>query len=124
MNFKPTLKRFSRRVRLLRAWIGLGVGLTIGGALAAVWATLDWFNLLYAEWSYLGLLVGTCGLIGLLIGAFRRISPRSLADSIDRRAGLQNRLATASERSEAHGTFDDALRADASERLETLKPSS
>jgi hypothetical protein len=123
MNFSPSLKRFARRVRFLRAWVGLGVGLSIGAVLATLWSVLDWMNLFYTEWSYLGWLVGVCGALGLLIGASRPISSKSLTDSIDRRADLKNRLSTATERSTEHGSFDDALREDAGGRLEGLQPS-
>ena len=122
MNFNPTLKRFAARVRFVRAWVGLGIGLAVGAALAVLWSLLDWLKVFYTEWSYLGWLVVGCGLLGLLIGAFRRVSAKSLTDSIDRRAGLKNRLSTASERATEHGTFDDALRTDASARLHDIKP--
>lgn len=122
MNFNPTLKRFSRRVRVLRAWKGLGVGLSIGAILATVWSVLDWLNLFYTEWTYLGWLVGACGLLGLIAGALRGVSSKSLTDSIDRRADLKNRLSTATERTSEHSAFDDALRADASDHLGHLKP--
>src|SRR5689334_2053595 len=114
MNMYPNLQRFARRVRFIRAWVGLGIGLSLGAILATLWALLDWFRVFYTEWSYLGWLVGACGLLGLLISAFRSITPKALTDSIDRRAGLKNRLSTASERATEHGTFDDALRTDAS----------
>ena len=122
MNSSPILKSFSRRVRLVRAWVGLSIGLSVGALLAVVWAGLDWANILYAEWSSLGWLVGTCGLIGLLVGAFRSVSATALADSIDRRARLENRLSTAAERSSTSGAFDDALRQDATDHLKGLKP--
>jgi hypothetical protein len=122
MNFNPTLKRFSRRVRVLRAWLGLGMGLSIGAILATGWALLDWLNVFYTEWSSLAYLVGGAGLLGLLVGTMRRIPAKTLTDSIDRRADLKNRLSTATERSGEHGTFDDALQADANGRLENLRP--
>jgi len=122
MNSSPILKSFSRRVRLVRAWVGLSIGLSVGALLAVVWAGLDWANILYAEWSSLGWLVGSCGLIGLLVGAFRGVSATALADSIDRRARLENRLSTAAERSSTSGAFDDALRQDATDHLKGLKP--
>jgi len=122
MNFNPTLKRFALRVRFVRAWVGLGIGLASGGALAAIWSLLDWLKIYYTEWSYLGWLVAVCGLIGLAIGALRGVSGKSLADSIDRRAGLKNRLSTASERAAEHSSFDEALRADASSHLVGVKP--
>src|SRR3569832_795077 len=122
MNFNPMLKRFARRVRFIRAWAGLAIGLASGAALAAIWSLLDWLKIYYTEWAYLGWLVAACGLVGLLIGAVRKVPAKSLADSIDRRAGLQHRLATAAERVREQGTFDEALREDANGRLEGIRP--
>lgn len=122
MNFDPVLKRFARRVRFLRAWVGLGVGLSLGGLVAIVWSVLDWVNVYYTTWAALGWLVAGCGLLGLLVGAIRSVPRKALADSIDRRADLQNRLSTANERTNEHGSFDEALQADANGKLQTLRP--
>ena len=122
MNFGPGLGRFARRVRLLRAWLGLAIGLSVGAMLALVWTVLDWFRVFYAEWSYLGWLIAICGVLGLLVGLVRRIPATALADSIDRRANLKNRLSTASERASEQGAFDEALREDAFDHLGHLQP--
>ena len=122
MKFNPNLKRFVRRVRFVRAWVGFGIGLAIGAVLAAIWSALDWMNVFYTEWLYMGVLVAACGVVGLLVGAIRRVPAKAMTDSIDRRADLKNRLSTANERAGETGTFDDALRADASGHLQGLKP--
>ena len=114
------LKRFERRVRLVRAWKGLGLGLLVGAGLCAIWAALDWLRLFYTEWSWLGGVTAVAGFIGLLVGYFRPIATHDLTDSIDRRAGLQDRLTTSLEVG-GNTTFESALQSDARERLAGLK---
>jgi hypothetical protein len=116
------LKRFERRVRLVRSWKGLAIGATIGSVVASVWAGLDWANLALAEWSELGMVVGAGAVLGAAIGILMRVSPKSLADSIDRRAELEDRLVTSIERRESEAGFDAALHADAQAHLQGLKP--
>lgn len=116
------LRSFNRRVRLVRAWKGLAMGACFGSLAAAAWAGLDWANVAYAEWSGLGLVVAAGAAIGAIVGGFLRISPKSLADSIDRRADLEDRLTTSIERGQSHSGFDDALHADAESHLQGLKP--
>lgn len=115
------LKRFERRVRLVRAWRGLAVGLCVGGVICAVWATLDWLRLTYTEWAWMGGLIAGAGLLGLLHGYFSKVSSKALSDSIDRRGGLQDRLTTSLEVGGAAG-FEAALQQDAQEKVKNLKP--
>ncbi|MBX7132816.1 MAG: hypothetical protein K1X67_09095 [Fimbriimonadaceae bacterium] len=117
------LARFRRRVRWMRAWKGLAVGLAIGGSLGAVWAGLDWAGLWFTDWLWLGSLALGAALVGALVGFFAPIRPGILADSIDRRAGLENRIGTAIERSQGHDAFDPLLRSDAEQRLAGLSGS-
>lgn len=116
------LKRFERRVRLVRGWRGLAMGAAFGALASAVWAGLDWLNVAYTEWAWMGGLVGGGALLGAAVGLALKVPESALADSIDRRAGLDNRLATASERSEAEDPFSEAVRGDAERRLETVRP--
>lgn len=120
----PDFRKFARRVRALRAWIGLGAGLCLGAGLSAVWAILDWTNVLYSEWYQLGILTATCGILGVLVGLLRKVTPEALAVSIDRRAHLEDRLITANERQTTDGTFDQDLREDASRKLAGVTPAS
>lgn len=117
-----SLKRFERRVRLVRSWKGLAIGASFGSLAAAVWAGLDLANVATAEWSSLGAVVGGGTLLGMLVGLFSRIPKNALADSIDRRASLDERLTTSIERSAFHSGFDEALHADAQSHLDGLKP--
>lgn len=115
------LKRFERRVRLVRSWRGLAIGLTAGAAISAAWAILDWMKISYTEWSWMGTVVGVSGAIGMLVGYFMRVPLRNLSDSIDRRGGLENRLTTSMEVSD-ETEFGDALQHDATDRLGKVQP--
>jgi hypothetical protein len=115
------LSRFESRVRFVRAWRGLAIGLAIGAIACTIWAILDWVGVVYAEWLYFGLVAAGCGLVGAVQGYFARISEKSLSDSIDRRGGLQDRLKTSLEVSGSN-EFDSALRQDAAEHVVNLKP--
>jgi len=115
------LKRFERRVRLVRSWRGLAIGLSVGAAISAGWAVLDWMRVSYTEWSWMGIVVGAAGLIGMVTGYFLRVPLRNLSDSIDRRGGLENRLTTSMEVS-GQTEFEDALQHDATDRLEKVQP--
>lgn len=115
------LRRFARRVRWMRAWRGLAVGGAIGAALCGVWAALDWAGVFFAEWQGLALVFAAVSLLGALAGLIRRVDPRDLARSIDRRAGLEDRLGTALEPGSGDG-FLGAVREDADRRLLVLRP--
>jgi hypothetical protein len=116
------LKRFERRVRLVRAWRGLAVGLCVGGLLGMIWSALDWFAIFYTEWLWLGILAAACAFVGAIVGFFLRVPVNSLADSIDRRASLKERLSTAREHALGGEMFDAPLLDDASKHLESIKP--
>jgi chemotaxis protein histidine kinase CheA len=115
------LARFSRRVRVVRAWKGFAIGAAIGSSLALIWSGLDWFGLFYSEWSWLALTVAACGLLGAVIGLFWKVDSDALADSIDRRGSLANRIGTALEREANRSPFDAPLHEDADQRLAGLK---
>ncbi|HRI44267.1 MAG TPA: hypothetical protein PLL78_06845 [Fimbriimonadaceae bacterium] len=115
------LKKFARRVRWMRAWRGIAIGGAIGAALAGIWAALDWAGVLFADWLGLGLVFGAAAILGGLIGVLRRVDARDVAQSIDRRAGLEDRLGTALEPGSEKG-FLGAVREDADRRLLQLRP--
>lgn len=111
---------FRRRVRWLQAWRFLAIGGAAGAFLSVVLSALDFFRLRYFDWPVLvaPVLVGIG--IGAIYGWLRRIPIQSLADSIDRRARLQNRLGTAAE---DPATFAEEIKGDALAHLTGLKPS-
>lgn len=114
------LKRFEKRVRLVRSWRGLAIGLVVGGVACAVWAGLDWLRVTYTEWSWMGFVLAGTGLVGALWGYLARIPAKALSDSIDRRGGLQDRLTTSMEFGGSND-FENALREDAAEKVKQLK---
>jgi len=113
LNLKP----FEHRVRLVRSWRGAAIGACIGASVCAVWAVLDWKSIVYTEWTWLGVSLLSWTILGAIVGASRKISPDQLAMSVDRRAGLEDRLTTAQERSDAHDAFDVALQNDAHDAI-------
>ncbi len=105
---------------MLQAWRGLARGVALGAVLALVLAGLDFFDAWYTGWWGVGAPILAGAFVGVLYGLTRQVSTAALADSIDRRAQLQNRVATATE--DHHEQFAEAQRADALARLEGLKP--
>ncbi|MEQ1822061.1 MAG: hypothetical protein ABL949_06110 [Fimbriimonadaceae bacterium] len=115
------LSKFSRRVRWMSAWKGLAIGGTLAAVISLIVAALDYFRVLLAEPVWLCAVVAAGALVGGAIGFFRKVSAQALADSIDRRAKLANRLGTAAENKTAE--MRDLQREDAIAHLATLKPS-
>ncbi|MCB8932506.1 MAG: hypothetical protein H6534_03595 [Chthonomonadaceae bacterium] len=114
------LIRFSRRVRLARAWRGAAVGLCAGALVAAALAGLDAWRVVFAEPLTLAGAVAAGGVLGAIVGALWRVRTIDVADSIDRRAGLENRVRTAI--AVPDGAFSDALREDARLQLQDVRP--
>lgn len=110
---------FRRRVRWMLAWRGLAYGALTGATASVVLALLDFFRVAYTEWMWLLLPIGVGALAGSLVGWFRKVQTQALADSIDRRADLQNRLGTANE---DPASFGEEVKSDALMHLRTLKP--
>ncbi len=115
------LKKFERRVRLVRSWRGLALGLVSGGVVCAVWAGLDWMRVAYAEWSWLGAVLVGGGILGAILGYAAKVPLKALSNSIDRRGGLQDRLTTSIEVN-GGSDFEKALLVDANEQFNRLKP--
>ena len=121
-NLTSRFKKFEVRVRIVRSWRGMAIGACLGAGACAVWALLDWRGVLFTEWSWMGAVLGVSALAGLMAGALLRVPQAALAASIDRRAGLEDRLTTARERQGGEDSFDDALQMDAEEKILTLQP--
>lgn len=107
---------------MVRAWRGLGIGLLVGALAIMVWAVLDWYRVAYAETPAMVAIVAGSLVLGLAIGWFWPVSAKELSTSIDRRAGLEDRLTTATERTQEHGAFDAELQSDAWARVKNLQP--
>jgi len=121
-NLTKRLKAFETRVRIVRSWRGLAMGACVGTIVSTVWAVLDWRSVVYTEWSWMGAVTGACAVVGAVIGLVLPVPVQGLARSIDRRAGLEDRLTTAHERTENADAFDGALQFDAEERLSQIRP--
>lgn len=97
------------------------MGLCVGAAASTVWAVLDWTGVAYTDWTKMGLVTAGAGLLGLVLGFLLKVPTKALSDSIDRRGGLENRLTTSLE-IEGEGHFESALKDDAVDKLQHLKP--
>lgn len=115
------LRPFRSRIRLVRAWRGLAIGLLAGGAFGLVWAVLDFTGVWFAEWLWLALVFAGSGLLCALVGALLPVRDEAVARSVDRRAGLRDRLGTMIERKGAEESFDAAQRHDTEEHVAALK---
>ncbi|MBS1723358.1 MAG: hypothetical protein JSS66_10440 [Armatimonadetes bacterium] len=120
---EQALRPFSRRVRLMGAWQGLAVGLLVAGVLDLVWVGLDWARVFYADSRGLALIGAGGAVAGIVAGYLRRVPNLVLAQSIDRRADLQDRLGTAME-DRSDSLFGAPLGDDAVHSLGRLSPSS
>lgn len=118
-EIESKLVGFRRRVRWLLAWKGLAYGALAGAGASVVLAILDFFRVVYTEWTWLLLPIAVGALAGAVFGWLRRVQTQALADSIDRRASLQNRIGTANE---DPSTFGEEVKRDALAHLGTLKP--
>ena len=91
---KLDLRPFRRRVRALRAWRGLALGLLVGGVAGLVWAVLDVTGVWFTDWLLLAAVFAGPALVGALVGWVLPIGDDAVARSIDRRAGLRDRPLT------------------------------
>ncbi len=121
-DIESGLVKFRRRIRILRAWKGFAIGGTAAAVVAAVWAVLDYFRLFYTEWLWLGILVAFGAFVGAVIGFIRKLPASSVAESVDRRARLEDRLSTAIEGQNAESTFIEVQHQDAAGHLQGLRP--
>ncbi len=116
------LRPYRRRVRGLLAWRFSAIGGTAGALVATVLSLADWMGWLIVPTYWLPL----CVLIGILLGIGRalvfRIPDLAVAQLIDRRAGLKDRLQTALEHTDAQHLFDVPLHEDAQNALTNADP--
>jgi hypothetical protein len=122
-DLSQQLKGYARRLRLVRAWRGLAVGLAVGAALCLVLAVLDFSGAIYSEWNVLAMVASVSAIVGGLAGFLLKVSPSSLARSVDRRAELRDRLVTSCETVDDNA-FLEPLREDAMSHLERVHPAS
>jgi hypothetical protein len=113
LNWVDRLRPYRRRVRILLMW-RYGAMAGVAGALAAtLLSLLDWRGVLTVYPWQLGACILAGVLMGALYGLLLRVSDAAIAQLIDRRAGLKDRLQTAMEHTDGAHLFDLPLMEDA-----------
>lgn len=92
----------------------------MGAALAM--ALLDFFSIAYFDSRMLGIPVALGVLAGIGWALTERLPTGAVAQSVDRRGGLHDRLTTATEVPLQTGTLADALHDDARSQLDRMRP--
>ena len=113
------LKRIALRLRMARGLRGSAIGSLAGAIIATVLALLDQSGTYYTSWAVLSACFATTAILGAVLGYMLPIDRMKLADSVDRRLGLRNRLRTALEDDE--GDFHRAVVEDAEKRLTDVR---
>ena len=113
-----SLKKYAMRLRFARALRGTAIGALVGSAAATVLAMLDRSGAFYASWAMLAACFATSAVAGALVGFVLRVDKSTLADSVDRRLGLRDRLRSSLENEE--GDFHRAVIADTESQLSKL----
>lgn len=119
-GLEQVLAQAARRVRFVRAVKGAGIGLFAGAALALVWVALDLAGIWFTEWLWIEALAAVCAVIGAILGFSWRLTSDQVAASLDRRAGLKDRVTAALESDRLEDDLASAVRADASAHLAGL----
>ena len=121
-SFAKILNAYVTRIRWIRAWQGAGIGGAIGAFAALLLAGMDYFRWLYTGYPQLAAAMVVCALLGAIINALRPLPKSAVAQSVDRRAGLEDRLVSATEVGTDSSVFEPQLRADAQSSLGTVTP--
>lgn len=116
------LRPYRWRVRMLLAWKLGAIGGTAGALTAALLSLLDWRAVLFVPTHWLPLIVLAGILLGMAYAMLVRLPDSAIAQLIDRRAGLKDRLQTALEHTEASRLFDQPLIEDAQRVLQSAHP--
>ena len=121
-EWSDRLRPYRRRVRLLLAWKLGAIGGSVGALTATVLSFLDWRAVLFVPTFWLPLTVGIGILLGIGWALLLRLPDSAIAQLIDRRAGLKDRLQTALEHTDASHLFDPPLIEDAQRALYQTHP--
>lgn len=122
VNWVDRLRPYRRRVRLLLMWRYGAMAGVAGALVATLLSLLDWRGLLTVYPWQLGACIGAGVLMGALYGLLLRVSDAAIAQLIDRRAGLKDRLQTAMEHTDGAHLFDLPLVEDAQSALQKAEP--
>lgn len=111
------LKKVAGRIRLVRAWRWFAIGILAGVALGLILWLLEEQNLLLLETWQLVTVVAASGIIGLIAGYFWKLEISTVARSIDSRANLKDRTASAVALDHSENAFAKEVQRDAQETL-------
>lgn len=121
-EWSDRLRPYRWRVRLLLAWKLGAIGGTAGALTSALLSVLDWRAVLTVPTAWLPMVVLTGVFLGVAYALLIRLPDSVIAQLIDRRAGLKDRLQTAIEHSDARHLFDQPLIEDARQALHSARP--
>jgi len=116
------LTPFRRRIRMMRSWRCAAIGGSIGAAGAVILSALDYFDVIDATPRLLLSILGLGIVVGIAWALFESLPESTVARSVDRRAGLSDRLTTAYEVPASNGALAASLQIDARTHAESLKP--
>jgi chemotaxis protein histidine kinase CheA len=122
LNWVDRLRPYRRRVRILLMWRYGAMAGVAGALVATLLSLLDWRGVLTIYPWQLGACIVAGVLMGILYGLLLRVSDAAIAQLIDRRAGLKDRLQTAMEHTDGTHLFDLPLLEDAQNALQSADP--
>jgi hypothetical protein len=122
LNWVDRLRPYRRRVRILLMWRYGAMAGVAGALVATLLSLLDWRGVLTVYPWQLGACILAGVLMGALYGLLLRVSDAAIAQLIDRRAGLKDRLQTAMEHTDGAHLFDLPLIEDAQNALQNADP--
>jgi hypothetical protein len=122
LNWVDRLRPYRRRVRILLMWRYGAMAGVAGAFVATLLSLLDWRGVLTIYPWQLGACILAGVLMGILYGLLLRVSDAAVAQLIDRRAGLKDRLQTALEHTDGAHLFDLPLIEDAQNALQNADP--
>jgi hypothetical protein len=122
LNWVDRLRPYRRRVRILLMWRYGAMAGVAGALVATLLSLLDWRGVLTIYPWQLGACILAGVLMGMLYGLLLRVSDAAVAQLIDRRAGLKDRLQTAMEHTDGAHLFDLPLIEDAQNALQNTDP--
>jgi chemotaxis protein histidine kinase CheA len=122
LNWVDRLRPYRRRVRILLMWRYGAMAGVAGALVATLLSLLDWRGALTVYPWQLGACILAGVLMGALYGLLLRVSDAAVAQLIDRRAGLKDRLQTAMEHTDGAHLFDPPLIEDAQNALQNADP--
>jgi hypothetical protein len=122
LNWVDRLRPYRRRVRILLMWRYGAMAGVAGALVATLLSLLDWRGVLTVYPWQLGACIVAGVLMGALYGLLLRVSDAAVAQLIDRRAGLKDRLQTAMEHTDGAHLFDLPLIEDAQNALQNADP--